>query len=56
MPGSVMWSFERQEDGGYKAKYPILIEDTDLREKLESLLEALDDNDYVQEVYSNARL
>jgi len=56
VPGSVMWSFERQEGGGYKAKYPILIEDPDLREKLESLLEALDDNDDIQEVYSNAQL
>ena len=53
VPGSVMWSFERQGGGGYKAKYPLIVEDALIKEKLESLLEALDDNDDVQEIYSN---
>ena len=53
VPGSVMWSFEKQKGGGYAAKYPLVVEDPVIQEKLESLLEALDDNDDVQEIYSN---
>ena len=60
-PGSVLWSFEKikteSADGGpsfeYTAKYPAIIEDREIKEKLEALFEALDDNDDVQEIYSN---
>lgn len=60
-PGSVLWSFEKRRvesaGGGasfeYTAKYPVIIEDPAVKEKLEALFEALDDNDDVQEIYSN---
>lgn len=60
-PGSVMWLFEKQKREGangesffeYSAKYPVAIEDSAIKEKLEALFEALDENEDVQEIYSN---
>lgn len=49
--GSVRWAFE-PENGAWKAKFPQDIPEED-KHKLASLLEALEDNDDVQTVYTN---
>jgi YebC/PmpR family DNA-binding regulatory protein len=52
VPGSASWAFEKTGDGwDAKVMAPLSPEDG---EKLEALLEQLDDNDDVQEVYTNA--
>lgn len=50
--GSVKWSFER-EGTDWVPKYPIKVEDPKLRKQLEDLFESLDENDDIQEIYSN---
>jgi len=50
--GSVQWAFEKSETG-YKPKFPQDIPEADA-EKLVTLIEALHDNDNVQNVYTNA--
>ena len=50
--GSVQWAFERTNEG-YEPKFPQDIPATDA-EKLVVLIEALHDNDNVQNVYTNA--
>ena len=50
--GSVQWAFEKK-NGEWEAKFPQKIEDDAERGKLASLLEALEDNDDVQNVYTN---
>jgi YebC/PmpR family DNA-binding regulatory protein len=53
-PGSASWAFERTHEGWIpKTTMPISDEDA---EKLEKLLDALEDNDDVQEVYTNIEL
>jgi len=53
-PGSVLWAFEKK-DGEYHARFPQkLSEETE--KKLLKLLEALDDHNDVDEVYSSADL
>jgi YebC/PmpR family DNA-binding regulatory protein len=54
--GSVLWAFEKTTDPAtgtsWKAKFPQDISDAD-KAKLVTLLEALEENDDVQEVYTN---
>ncbi len=52
-PGSVMWAFNKNSDGGYTpmASLPLSPEDG---EKLDALLEELDEHEDVQEIYTNA--
>ena len=50
-PGSVAWAFEKV-DGEWQAKTPAEISEEDL-EKLEGLIEELEDHDDVQGVYTN---
>src|SRR3989344_5070890 len=50
--GSAMWAFDKQE-GNFSAKFPTTLSGDDSK-KFEELLSALDDQDDVQEVYSNA--
>lgn len=49
--GSVLWAFEKTADG-WHAKFPQETADAD-KEKLAGLLEALEENDDVQNVYTN---
>ncbi len=50
--GSVRWAFEAK-DGEWTAKFPQEIGDEAERKKLIALLEALEDNDDVQNVFTN---
>ncbi len=50
--GSVQWAFEKK-DGAWTAKFPQELADESERGKLIALLEALEDNDDVQDVYTN---
>lgn len=50
--GSVEWAFERK-GADWVPKYPVKLDDSKLRKQLEDLFEALDENDDVQEIYSN---
>lgn len=50
--GSVLWAFEKSSEG-WKAKFPQELPEND-KSQLVRLLEAIDDNDEVQEVYTNA--
>jgi len=51
--GSVQWAFQHAEGGGWTARFPQEMPEEDAI-KLVSLVEALEDNDDVQEVYTNA--
>ena len=51
-PGSAAWAFMKGTEG-YEAQTTVDISDED-GERLETLMEALDDHDDVQEVYTNA--
>jgi len=50
--GSVLWAFEKK-NGEWEAKFPQEIEDDAERAKLVDLLETLEDNDDVQNVFTN---
>ena len=50
--GSALWAFEKAEKG-WEAKHKVEISEEDA-EKLDRLLEELDDHDDVQELYTNA--
>ena len=52
-PGSAMWAFTKLNEGGYEAHTTVEITEED-GEKLEKLVEALDEHDDVQDVYINA--
>ncbi|HVN26536.1 MAG TPA: YebC/PmpR family DNA-binding transcriptional regulator [Candidatus Paceibacterota bacterium] len=52
--GSVQWAFEKTAEG-WNAKFPQDLPEAE-RNQLINLLEAIDDNDDVQEVYTNANL
>ena len=54
-PGSVLWAFEKDAEGGWQAKFPQVISDAG-KEKLEALIEALDDHDDVDDIYVNVGL
>lgn len=51
-PGTAMWAFTKTEDG-YVPHNPIELNDTD-GEALANLIEALEDHDDVQDVYTTA--
>lgn len=51
-PGSAAWAFSKTHEG-LKANTTIPLEDSDI-EKLNTLVEELEDNDEVQEVFTNA--
>lgn len=51
-PGAAAWAFEKQNDGSYVPTTPLDLSDDDL-EKLNKLIEALEDSDEVQNVYTN---
>jgi YebC/PmpR family DNA-binding regulatory protein len=53
-PGSVIWSFEKTEDG-YQSKFPQNIS-KGIQEKIIKLMEALDDQDDVTEIYTSANI
>jgi len=56
IPGSAAWAFEKnlpQNGGGWNPKNTIPISEED-GEKLNSLIEELEENDEVQEVFTNA--
>lgn len=51
--GSVRWAFDATSEGGFKAKFPQALGGED-KNKLGVLVEALEDNDDVQKVFTNA--
>ena len=51
-PGSASWAFTKTHDG-WQANMTMPLEDADI-EKLEKLVEDLESNDDVQDVYTNA--
>jgi YebC/PmpR family DNA-binding regulatory protein len=56
--GSVMWMFEKkrtQSGIGYLPKNPVAIPDSAVREALDELLAALDENEDVDAVYTNEK-
>jgi YebC/PmpR family DNA-binding regulatory protein len=53
-PGSVMWAFDKTAEG-WEAKFPQALSDASY-ESLESLMEALDDHDDVDELFTSAQL
>lgn len=52
-PGSATWAFEKQLGGGWLPKTPAPISEQD-GEVLDKLIEELEENDEVQEVFTNA--
>ncbi len=53
-PGSVAWNFDKNiETGNWEAKSMVELSDEDL-EKLSALVDALEDHDDVQDVFTNA--
>ena len=52
-PGSASWAFTKVPTGGWQATTTCPLEDADI-EKLSTLVEALEGNDEVQEVFTNA--
>lgn len=54
-PGSVTWAFTKQEDSWIPQEYTMVeISESD-REKLEQLVELIDDHDDIQEVFTNEK-
>ena len=51
--GSVMYQFDKKEQE-YMPKYPMPITDDKTKQQLEKLFEALDEQDDVKDIYSNA--
>ena len=49
-PGSLLWSFEKDADG-YKAKFTLTVSEA-VRERINNLIEKLEERDDVKEVYS----
>ncbi len=54
-PGSVMYMFERSENGDYVSTMPMQIDES-LQEQVEDLMEALRADDDVEDVYTSAIL
>lgn len=52
-PGSLQWAFE-QEGEGYAPKFPQSISES-AREKIEHLIDALEERDDIKEIYSNVQ-
>lgn len=53
-PGAASWAFEKTEEGQWRPTTTVEIPD-DAAEKLDSLVEALEEHDDVQSVYTNAQ-
>lgn len=53
-PGAASWAFDKTPDGAYRAKEPLMNVMGADEEKLGVILEALDEHDDVQRVYTNA--
>lgn len=53
VPGSASWAFTKNLEGGWNANISIQIGEEDIK-KLDSLIEELEENDEVQEVFTNA--
>lgn len=54
-PGSAVWAFTKLPDGRYLPNEPLMDVAGESEEKLGALLEALDEQDDIQEVFTNAR-
>lgn len=52
--GSVKYMFDKEGEG-WKPKYPIEITDEKTKKQIEKLFDALDENDDIQEIYSNLK-
>jgi len=52
-PGSALWAFNKNPEGGWAPKTTTQLSEDD-GQKLEKLIEELESNDEVQEVYTNA--
>jgi YebC/PmpR family DNA-binding regulatory protein len=52
-PGSAAWAFTKSSDGAITANMTMPLEEAEI-EKLHALVEMLEENDEVQEVYTNA--
>lgn len=53
--GSTMWAFSKDNEGNFVPQSTIPLSDSD-KEKLESLLEAIDDHDDIKNIYHNAEI
>lgn len=53
-PGSASWAFTKAPDGTYAPNEPLMEVSGEDEEKLASLLEAVDEHDDVQDVWTNA--
>ena len=53
-PGSVMWAFEKTVDG-YQSKFPQNVS-REAKERIIKLMEALDDQDDITEIYTSANI
>lgn len=54
-PGAAVWAFTKKPEGGFAANEPLMDVSDEDGEKLGRLLDALDEHDDVQEVFTNAR-
>jgi len=54
-PGSVQYLFDKKNED-WIPKYPLEIAEEKTKKQLEKLFEALDENDDVQEIYSNLKI
>ncbi len=54
-PGAASWAFSREADGAYAPNEPLMELSEEDGEKLGAILDALDEHDDVQRVYTNGR-
>jgi len=54
-PGSALWAFTKSPDGRYSPNEPLMDISPEEEERLQKLLELLDEQDDVQEISTNAR-
>jgi len=52
-PGSLQWSFEKDGDD-YKPKFPQAVQE-DAKEKIQALIEALEEREDIKEIYTNIK-
>lgn len=55
-PGSVLWAFDKKEKEGWEPKHIINLEKQEDKEKLQNLLEELEEHDDVQNIITNAEM
>jgi YebC/PmpR family DNA-binding regulatory protein len=53
-PGSVIWAFEKKQDGGWTPKTTIQISEND-KNKLDNLIKTLQEHEDIQNIYNNAQ-